>query len=53
MQGRTEKLKGGANIDNNEVFCEILNKMSQKGGGRRTVAPTPSATTTDDMRDKH
>ena len=40
-QGRTEKLKkgGGANIDKMKSFCEILNKMSQKGAGRRTVAP--------------
>ena len=29
---------GGANIENINCFHEILNKMSQEGGGR-TVAP--------------
>ena len=45
-QGRTEKLKrgwarlrGGRILRKNNCFCEILNKMSKKGGGLRTVAP--------------
>ena len=34
------RLSGGlANIEKNKLFCEILNKMPQKGGGRRTVPP--------------
>ena len=37
------RLRGGGNIDKNEVFCEILNKMSQKGGGRaKDRRPFPS-----------
>ena len=39
-KGRTEKLKrgggtkgGGLNIDKNEFFIKILNKISEKGGG--------------------
>ena len=41
MQGRTEKLKGGANINNNEVFLRNLKQNVKKGGGRSTVAPPP------------
>ena len=44
-QGRTEKLKlrVGQILIKMKSFCEILDKMSHKeGGGRRTVAPTPS-----------
>ena len=45
-QRRTEKLKrgwgeteGGRILIKNYSFCEIFNKMSQKGGGVRTVVP--------------
>ena len=34
-----QKNSKGANIDKN-YFFEILDKMSQKGGGRRTVPPS-------------
>ena len=40
QKGRGARLSGGvANIVKNKLFCEILNKMSQKGGGARTVVP--------------
>ena len=39
-QGRTEKLKGGGRILRKiNSFCEILNKVSQKGGGAKDHHP--------------
>ena len=42
LQGRKEKLKrGGGEYWEMYSFCKILNKMSQKGMERNTVAPPP------------
>ena len=50
-QGRTEKLnrgegsgktEGGRKLIKNKNFCEILNKMSKKGGAKDRRPPPPS-----------